>query len=308
MKLFIKLFDSTRQKENIVVSFFDEQVSCLATFSLVRHVYNDQLICLILKSVELWNDFVSCYIGSWIVYTFLDSPEVIIIWFSQIEKQERCLVRNTQLFGCISNSRYGGHLTLGTLLRSLRLSVILHVVLSCLKQSHNRFTLVRHLVPHLGAVCIEIVNAFFVIGFFHQFGESGTLYSFMLFTLPLCDELITCRKSNIWFIFLRIILQSLTYHIYIFGGLTDISSQFGLNVSVLGSCGDLLLNILHGIIGLSQLLLRLLTFGSPMPFFRFPDFFSIFQKFKLNYNMQLFSNKRGFGVLGLGSGSGSGLG
>lgn len=86
VKLFIKLLDSTRQKENVVISFFDEQVSCLATLSLVLHVYNDQLICLILKSVQLWNDFISCYIGSWIVYAFLDSPEIIFVWFSQIEK------------------------------------------------------------------------------------------------------------------------------------------------------------------------------------------------------------------------------
>ena len=132
------------------------------------------------------------------------------------------MVRNTQLFGCISDSRYCGHLTLSALLRSLRLGVILNVVLSCLKQSHNRFfTLVRHLVTHLGTVPIKIINAFFVIGFLHQFGECGTLYSFMLFTLPLCNELIACKKSNYWFILL---LQSLTYHIYIFGGLTDISS------------------------------------------------------------------------------------
>ena len=82
MKLFIKLFDTSRQKENVIVPFFNELVVCSTSFSFIAHIDNDKLIRFVLKSIQFRYHFVATNILSWVANGFLDSPEFILFWIS----------------------------------------------------------------------------------------------------------------------------------------------------------------------------------------------------------------------------------
>ena len=74
MEFFIHLFNASWKKKYILVSFFNHQISSLATFSLISHINNNQFILLVLESIELWYYLIARNICSRVVDAFFDSP------------------------------------------------------------------------------------------------------------------------------------------------------------------------------------------------------------------------------------------
>lgn len=110
-------------------------------------------------------------------------------------------------------------------LRYLRSSI--SVILSWLHEPHYAFlflTWLRLIVKsHLWHVFSQIINTFLICSFSHQFGQSGALYSLMLFSLSLCYEVIAHR-------------------LHVLSCSSGLACQFTLNIAVFSRGFDLRLN------------------------------------------------------------------
>lgn len=206
----------------------------MSTLSLITHVNNYQFVGLVFESVQLRNDLVTPNVCCWEVNSFSDSPEIILLWVSQVQEQEASLICDSESISSVGDSRDRSHLTL---LGVLRLGIELLSLL--IYQTSQTFALLAGCsnkihVSHLrGLVAIEIVNALLIRSLIHHLGKGAALNTLVSLRFALSYQLVA---------YIRLGQDKLTDYVYILRCLSSVPSQLRLHVSVLLARGYSLLD------------------------------------------------------------------